>query len=702
MMDQLTELDDTQVGELQSEILTQFEMVEKEDPTPQTVDAMTSLADMLDGVRNETKRREAQAIELAQKATEASARVHGEDSLADKNMDAPIADEMPAAEAPAPADEAPADSTEAPAAEEPVAPAAEVTPAAEEAPASEDKKAAAAAPVVAPDAVEGTPEEEAKETPAEEEAEPKKKDKSMTEASNLEDKTTTFSTEEVIAEAAPAAEETAVAEEAPAAEAPAEEAAAEAEAASDDAAVADAAADVADGSEASSTQTETTVQTIAQEIMEAPVTAAANADNLNIEVPADRRLVSQVSEVAPVAITAGADIPGYTAGSSMDSMNDVAEAMSKRLHGLRRVNGGDGEQHIVASVTTKFPESRTLSTDAESNWAKIQSVSGPEALVASGGHSTPFAIKYDIFGMGTTARPVRDALPHFQADRGGIRFITPPVLSSYSSAVGVWTNSKDITPGTDVKASLTITAASENTVAIDAVTLQLQFGNLMTRAYPELIARHNELGLIQHARSAEQNLLTKIGAASTAVTTTSLIGFGRDFLVQIGRASAAYRSRHRLEADAPLRAIVPAWVKDAMQADLALNMPGDSNLAVASGEIDGYVKARNVNLTTTLDGNVFGAQSGSAALNEFADSFDWYLFAEGSFLFLDGGTLDLGIIRDSSLVGTNDYKMFVETFENIAFVGVESLKVTSTISVNGVAAALRDTTGGASAAAIEY
>jgi hypothetical protein len=702
MMDQLTELDDTQVGELQSEILTQFEMVEKEDPTPQTVDAMTSLADMLDGVRNETKRREAQAIELAQKATEASARVHGEDALADKNMDAPIADEMPAAEAPAPADEAPADSTEAPAAGEPVAPAAEVTPAADEAPASENKKAAAAAPVVAPDAVEGTPEEEAKETPAEEEAEPKKKDKSMTEASNLEDKTTTFSTEEVIAEAAPAAEETAVAEEAPAAEAPAEEAAAEAEAASDDAAVADAAADVADGSEASSTQTETTVQTIAQEIMEAPVTAAANADNLNIEVPADRRLVSQVSEVAPVAITAGADIPGYTAGSSMDSMNDVAEAMSKRLHGLRRVNGGDGEQHIVASVTTKFPESRTLSTDAESNWAKIQSVSGPEALVASGGHSTPFAIKYDIFGMGTTARPVRDALPHFQADRGGIRFITPPVLSSYSSAVGVWTNSKDITPGTDVKASLTITAASENTVAIDAVTLQLQFGNLMTRAYPELIARHNELGLIQHARSAEQNLLTKIGAASTAVTTTSLIGFGRDFLVQIGRASAAYRSRHRLEADAPLRAIVPAWVKDAMQADLALNMPGDSNLAIASGEIDGYVKARNVNLTTTLDGNVFGAQSGSAALNEFADSFDWYLFAEGSFLFLDGGTLDLGIIRDSSLVGTNDYKMFVETFENIAFVGVESLKVTSTISVNGVAAALRDTTGGASAAAIEY
>jgi hypothetical protein len=64
--------------------------------------------------------------------------------------------------------------------------------------------------------------------------------------------------------------------------------------------------------------------------------------------------------------------------------------------------------------------------------------------------------------------------------------------------------------------------------------------------------------------------------------------------------------------------------------------------------------------------------------------------------------LDLGVIRDSTLVGTNDYKMFVETFENVALVGVESLQVTSTINVNGVAAALRDTLGGLTAATIEY
>jgi hypothetical protein len=136
-----------------------------------------------------------------------------------------------------------------------------------------------------------------------------------------------------------------------------------------------------------------------------------------------------------------------------------------------------------------------------------------------------------------------------------------------------------------------------------------------------------------------------------------------------------------------------------MAADLAIAAPGDNTLN-AYAEIEGYIASRGINMTWHIDG-FDDAQSGGA-MNEFGDTFVWYIFAEGTFLFLDGGTLDLGVIRDSTLVGTNDYKMFVETFEGVAKVGIESLKVTSTINVNGVAAALRDTTGGASAAAIEY
>jgi hypothetical protein len=672
-LDMLAELSDEDVAQLQTDIVGEFETVEKEDPTPQTVDAMTSLADMLDTVRSEVSRREALAQELATRAAEAAMRVKGEaeGDMPEGETETPMEEDMKPAEEPA-AEDSDMDKKEE---EKPMA---EASTAAEVA--SELSTEVSETTIV----TEPTVEAAAEVTPA----------------------------AELAVEEVPTPAETVVAPEAPVVAVETTEAVAasvetpEAVAASVETTTPEApvAVEAPVEAEAVVASTETSEAQIVQEDQEAPVTAAANNEPAAsvevIEAPADRRPLNQTS-AAPVAITAGADIPGYTAGSALSDMKAVAEAMSKRLHGLRRVNGGDGEQHIVASITTQYSEDRTLTQDAEANWDKIQAVSSPEAIVASGGHSAPFTVKYDIFGVGTTERPVRDCLPRFQADRGGIRFITPPVLSDYDNAVGVWTNVVDTAPDTATKASLTVTAATENTVATDAVTLQLQFGNLMTRAYPELIARHNELGLIQHAREAETQILTRLTALSTAVTSTSLIGMGRDFLVQLGRAAAQYRGRHRLAADFPLRAIIPAWVKDAMAADLTIAAPGDNTLN-AYAEIDGFIASRGINPCYTLDGSAMTGSQGANAMNEFTDTFVWYLFAEGTFLFLDGGTLDLGIIRDSTLVGTNDYKMFVETFEGVAKVGVESLKVTSTINVNGVAAALRDTTGGATAAAIEY
>ena len=621
-LDTLAELADEQVAELQSSIISQFEAVEGEDPTPETVDAMTSLADALDTVRGELSRREMLAAELATKAAEATARVKGEgdvqtdgEAMTDnsENVEAMAEEEAPMEE------ELPmgGPSEEAPVEELP-----EGEPSMEEAPA----------------------EEEVVETPVDEEEEKKKlasEYSAETEtASIIEGDGSELSTEtnpEVVADAAPSEP--------------------------------------------------THQETIAPSEQEEQATVTASAEE-SFNAPADRQPVIQVTE-APVAITAGADIPGYTAGSTINSMTEVASAMEKRIHSLRRVNGGDGEQHIVASITTQYPEERILSTDALQNQAKIDAVVGQDALVASGGHAAPFEVKYDIYNIGsTTERPVRDLLPKFQADRGGIRFVTPPSFASgaYENAVGVWTAARDLAPYSNTKTSLTVSAAAEQTVSTDAVTLQLQFGNLMTRAYPELIARHNELALVQHAREAEVNLLSKITAASTAVTTTSTIGLGRDFLVQVRRAAVAYRSRHRISPSTQLKAIVPQWLYDAMAADLTLALPGDGTISVSAAEIQGYLAASNVTLVGSPDLNYFGAQT-TGAVNTFPATFDWYLFAEGSFLFLDGGTLDLGIIRDSSLVGTNDYKMFVETFENVAFVGIESLKVTSTFLVKGTTTA---------------
>jgi hypothetical protein len=640
MMETMPELSDEQIVELQNEIINEFETVESEEPTPQTVEAMTSLADMLDSVRSEVQRREVQAEELATTASEASARVHGEEMEAATNQ--------------------PEEDTDM-----------------EKMPEETEVEVETETPVE--DEVEGMEKEEEKPMMASVETE---------EVLATEEASTTA--EEVIELST---EEPEVTEEAPVAEA--ELSTEEIVELSTEEVV-----------ELSTEESETPIDAPVEVQEEATVTAAAfDAQDVTPEVPADRRPASMTTAI-PVAITAGADIPGVTAGTELSNMSDVADAFAKRLHGLRRVNGGDGEQHIVASFSTAYPEAMQLGSDAEANMEKIKGA--PSALTASGSYQSPFATRYDIFGIGSNVRPVRECLPSFQADRGGIRYIVPPVLSSYGSAVGVWTTALDTAYVTNsatssaTKANLVVTAATETTAVADAVTLQMQFGNLATRAYPELIARHNELGLIQHAREAEENLLSALSSGSTAVTSTNVLGLGVDFLLQVSRAAAQYRARHRMADDAQLRLVAPAWIKAAIRADFALQMPGDNKLSVSDGEIEGFLRDRGVNACFHLDdANAYAAQS-SGAMNEFYDTFVWYLFAEGTFLFLDGGTLDLGVIRDSTLVGTNDYKMFVETFEGIAKVGVESIKVTSTISINGARSALRDTLAGTASATVEF
>ena len=76
----------------------------------------------------------------------------------------------------------------------------------------------------------------------------------------------------------------------------------------------------------------------------------------------------------------------------------------------------------------------------------------------------------------------------------------------------------------------------------------------------------------------------------------------------------------------------------------------------------------------------------------FPTTVDWLLHPLGQFVFLDGGVLDLGVIRDAELVATNDYEVFAETFENVGQVGPAdaALHGTSTVCANGFLPSMLD------------
>lgn len=393
-----------------------------------------------------------------------------------------------------------------------------------------------------------------------------------------------------------------------------------------------------------------------------------------------------------VAITASAmdGKAGFEAGTPLKA-RDIALAIKERKDGFgSRILDDRGVKVPVVQLRTDYGEKRHLGADGWANQELIDAVMGPEAIAASGGICAPVTPYYGLIELAVPARPVRDALPRFNADRGGIRYAVPPSLADVSDAVGLITAANDARGGTfATKSCQHVDCPALAEVDVSIIYHCVEFGNLQSRTFPEQVAQFNELVLAAHARVAETNLLDGIDGASTPVTAAQVAGAAATLLGQMITAAAGYRSRNRMSQDppAPLRILAPAWILDAMQVDVLRSqfMRFDSD----PGTFEGELRKRNINISWYIDSptnaspsQIFAAQDDGAIVGYPSHAL-WYLFAEGSFMFLDGGTLELGIVRDSVLNSTNDYQIFGESFENVAYLGIESLGVTSAFCANG-------------------
>lgn len=436
--------------------------------------------------------------------------------------------------------------------------------------------------------------------------------------------------------------------------------------------------------------------------VEDPALALAAAAERRRRVPARRALPAARGrhEVKPTpdeaghrraVITAGGDIPGYTSGMELEDGDAIARAMIARHDGLgRAVATGDNIKVPVATIRASAEPERTLGSDAAENMARIQAVTGRKALAASGGICAPATPYYGLMELAVADRPVRDALPRFNADRGAIRFATPPGLAIVDDAIGYITAEEDGEGGTfALKSCQAVVCPEINEVDVAIIYHCTQFGNLGARTWPEQVAQFNELVLAAHARLAEQALLDGIAAASTATTGAIIAGATGTILGQIITAAAGYRSRQRMDRNAQLRVMLPSWVHDALAVDVLRSQFARFDNSDAT--FDQQLSQANITPSYYMDtptgaGQVFPSQ-GANALDPFPTTCVWFLFAEGSFMYVDGGVLELGIVRDSTLNSHNDYQIFGETFENVAFLGLESIECTSTFCANGVTTA---------------
>lgn len=396
-------------------------------------------------------------------------------------------------------------------------------------------------------------------------------------------------------------------------------------------------------------------------------------------------------------LVAAGDVAGFSAGQEITTTDQLSLALMRKLQSLGR--GGSPDDVLVASLIKEYPEERQLGDDGKRNEELIDAVI-TAALTASGGICQPLAVDYNINTIGSTARPFQASLPSFSATRGGVKFTPPPSLADVIGVPETWTLQDDIdaTPPatTPRKACFRIDCGTPIEATVYGIPVCVEVGNFMGRFTPEMVTAQTALLDVATARMAELTLINAVDAGSTAVTSTGILGTIRTVLPTLDLMNAGYRYRNRLDT-ATLRMVLPAWVKEEVRADLAMEMAhdrsGDNNLMVTDAQIAAYFNSRNVNVVWTLEdkANSFGAAQGAGALNAWPGTFVAYVYAEGTWQFLDGGRIDLGVVRDSELNSRNDYQIWREDFEGIAKRGNESLKVTVTTKPTGMSAGTLNT-----------
>lgn len=413
-----------------------------------------------------------------------------------------------------------------------------------------------------------------------------------------------------------------------------------------------------------------------------------------------------------LAITASVDIPGVARGEGLTSLAALADVTARKAKSMPVTSGQPSEQ-LVASIRNDFAHSVDDRSKRGEVKELIQFLTSPDkqaALVAGGGWCAPSETRYDFFNIACESGMID--LPTFGVTRGGIEFPVSPSLAdalaggtafagfaatlSNESTPFLWTEADDIAAatGSPTKPCIRVPCPDFDEEKLEAYGYCLTAGNLTDDAYPEATQNTLQLLMAAHAHIVNARLIALMLARSTSALPISG-GAVTDAAAPriynaVGMAATDYRARYGMCIEDVLEVVLPYWVRDVIQADLAWKAGvelGDIPLS----EVNRYFTARNIAVQWVNDWQVRGAsQFGNATpMAAWPTTADFLIYAAGTFVHGNGMSLNLGVIRDSVLNETNDHTAaWSEEAHLVARVGHESRRYTVGFNVNGSTSAL--------------
>lgn len=377
---------------------------------------------------------------------------------------------------------------------------------------------------------------------------------------------------------------------------------------------------------------------------------------------------------------------GVAAGFELTdgSYTDVGELFSHHAKAITN----PGQRGHMFRLTREFPEDRQLGFNVDLNNQRMMGTFGVGQNMGVG----PRAAACGICGPGDvdhthpicseTGRPIRNAMPQFQATRGKITFAPAASIGDLSENVSIWTLEMDeaacavdspASPSeTPTKPCPPVACPEELTCATDAVVRCITVGNFQAQFSPEFWASRLALLMSEFDRVAEQKMIEEIHAASVNLGEVDECNTLASFLMGINSIIAADRSAQR-NMTRRYRIIADAFIRDYIRNQVIRNLGIANNieaLQVADATINGWLADINASVVWTFDGTFDGTEHRILLPGEVPATGGVYIHPEDAFVFLDGGTLDLGTdIHDSMLNATNDRQAFAESFEKVCFRG---------------------------------
>lgn len=464
-----------------------------------------------------------------------------------------------------------------------------------------------------------------------------------------------------------------------------------------------------------------------------------------------------VNDAQPrIVITAAADLPGVSTGSTIDltqvalSLHDKARALS---NGSARVP--------VAQFNMPYGKDRTIGKQTSAEAAQVildrvsdQSILDLTNLTAAGGWCTPSQNSYDLFAL-DGATGLLD-LPSVGIERGGLNFPGYIGLDAADGALWSWSEDLDaqgvlaisdldvaagvgsvvssahhLQPGdlvvintnTAADGPRTVVTTADNThftfdatgvpnltnatgtataqkacfsipcpewsdVRLGAYGLCINHGNLTDRAFPELTRRYVQLVMNAHLHRMSAVNVAKIAASTNSVHVTMGAGtsdvFG-ELMSAIELQTADYRSEHSISDNVVIEVLLPTWTNEIIRTNLAARAGVDDMLSVTDAQIAAAFAARNTRPQFIQD---YLPLWNGTPRTAWPTATEFLMYPAGSIVEGNGGTIDLGVLRDSRLNATNDFTAaWTEDFRLIARRGPLGRRVSVTLGApDGVTA----------------